>query len=273
MLPDLAPSATGLPGLGLTQLMGLALQFLFAMLRIGAFVLSAPLFAARYVSLPIRIMISVCLTVPLIGRVPMPAVESLTALNAVTWAMQEMAIGLAAGLVLQILFAAATMAGDRIAATAGLALAAQVDPSTGTQTPVISQFFLMFLLSIFVTMDGHLAAVRLVLDSYTLFPPGTPMNAAFMLDSGLEAAKTMFYDASKLMMPVVSVLLILNVVIGVITRSAPQLNIFAFGFPLTMTITILLLFMNVPTLGIALEALVAQALQVLSVMFEGMSNG
>lgn len=272
MLPDLAPSATGLPGVELSQLVGLSLQFLFAMLRIGAFVVSAPLFAARFVSLPVRIIIAVCLTVPLMGTVPLPEPEALATVTAVPWAIRELAIGLAAGLVLQILFAAAVMAGDRIANTAGLGLAAQVDPATGSQSPVIGQFFMLFLLVIFVTEDGHLAAIRLVLDSYRLLPVGAPIDAGAMTGAGMTATSRMFRDAAQLMMPVVSVLLLLNIVIGVITRSAPQLNIFAFGFPLTMTATLLLLFLTVTSLGPALAERVAWALQLLREMLNGLPD-
>ena len=273
MLTDLASSSTGIPGLELAALTELGVQFLFAMLRIGAFVLSAPLFAARFVALPVRIVISVCIAVWIVRHVPMPAASDLASLQSVTWVLQELAIGLAAGLVLQIYFAAAVMAGDRIANTAGLGLAAQVDPATGSQTPVIGQFFMLFLLAIFVVADGHLVAIRLVLQSYTLLPPGPSGMALGFIDDGLGATGAMFVAAVRLMMPVVAVLLLLNIVIGVITRSSPQLNIFAFGFPLTMTVTLLLLFLTTATLGDALLDHMAQALQHLGDMLGGRVNG
>lgn len=273
MLPDLTASSSGIPGLELAALTELGLQFLFAMLRIGAFVLSAPLFAARFVSLPVRIVISVCIAVWIVRNVQMPSASDLASLQSVTWVLRELGIGLAAGLVLQIYFAAAVMAGDRIANTAGLGLAAQVDPATGSQTPVIGQFFMLFLLAIFVAVDGHLLAIRLVLQSYTLLPPGsTGADMAFSQD-GLDATSEMFIAAVRLMMPVVAVLLLLNIVIGVITRSSPQLNIFAFGFPLTMTVTLVLLFLTTVTLGDALLDHMAQALQHLAEMLGGRVNG
>jgi len=273
MLSDLASSSTGVPGLELAELTDLGLQFLFAMLRIGAFVLSAPLFAARFVSLPVRIIITVCIALWILQNVPMPPAEELASLESVTWVLRELAIGLVAGMVLQIYFAAAVMAGDRIANTAGLGLAAQVDPTTGSQTPVIGQFFMLFLLAIFVAVDGHLVAIRLVLESYTLLPPGRPGTGLGFTDDGLAATDEMFRSAVRLMMPVVSVLILLNIVIGVITRSSPQLNIFAFGFPLTMTVTLLLLFVTATTLGDALLDHMAQALQHVGDMLGGRVNG
>jgi flagellar biosynthetic protein FliR len=273
MLSDLASSSTGVPGLELAELTDLGLQFLFAMLRIGAFVLSAPLFAARFISLPVRIIITVCIAIWILQHVPMPPARDLASLESVTWVLRELAIGLAGGMVLQIYFAAAVMAGDRVANTAGLGLAAQVDPATGSQTPVIGQFFMLFLLAIFVAADGHLLAIRLVLESYTLLPPGRPGLGAPLIQDGLDATGEMFRVAVRLMMPVVSVLILLNFVIGVITRSSPQLNIFAFGFPLTMTVTLLLLFLTTVILGDALLDHMAQALQHLAEMLGGGANG
>lgn len=273
MLGDVATSSSGIPGLELAELTDLGLQFLFAMLRIGAFVLSAPLFAARFVSLPVRIIITVCIAVWILQHVQMPPAQNLASLTSVTWVLRELGIGLAAGMVLQIYFTAAVMAGDRIANSAGLGLAAQVDPATGSQTPVIGQFFMLFLLAIFVAVDGHLVAIRLILESYTLIPPGPVGTENAFTQDGLAATGEMFRAAVQLMIPVVSVLIVLNIVIGVITRSSPQLNIFAFGFPLTMTVTLLLLFVTTTTMGDALLDHMAQALQHLGDMLGGRVNG
>ncbi|MEL6915454.1 MAG: flagellar biosynthetic protein FliR [Pseudomonadota bacterium] len=264
---------SGLPGLALSEVSGALLQFFFAMLRIGAFVVAAPLFAARFVPLQVRIVITVCLTFPLMGLVQIPVANDLATARAVAWALREMVLGLSAGLVLSILFAIAVVAGDRIANTAGLGLAAQVDPNTGTQSPVIGQFFSLFLLAIFLSQDGHLAAIGLVLESYRLIPITAPINGAELTGAGLEAAREMFQGAARVMMPVVGILLVLNFVIGVITRSAPQLNIFAFGFPLTMSATLVLLLLTATGLGTAFTALSDDALARLAAMFRGAADG
>ncbi|MBQ1203750.1 MAG: flagellar biosynthetic protein FliR, partial [Loktanella sp.] len=214
-----------------------------------------------------------CLTTALIGQVPVPPVSELAQISAAFLALTELAIGLGAGLFLQVLFAAVLMAGDRIANTAGLGLASQIDPATGTQSPVIGQVFSLFLLGIFVATDVHLLVIRVVLDSYTLVPIGAAIQPTAMLDAGLTAAGVMFYDAARLMMPVVIILLIVNIVIGVITRSAPQLNIFAFGFPLTMSVTLFLLWLTAPSLAPAFALLLDQAALGLVRLFAGLANG
>lgn len=264
MGPDAA-----LPALALSEVTGVLLQGLFAMLRVGAFVISAPLFAARFIPLPVRIIIAVVLTIPVISTVPMPAPEVLASLSVVPMIAVELALGLAAGLVLQILFASATMAGDWIAATAGLSFAAQMDPSTGGQSPVIAQLLFLLILGLFLAEDGHLAAIRLIVDSYAVIPPGGAIATGALTGAGLTAAGMLFRTAAALMLPVVSILLLVNVVIGVITRSAPQMNLFSFGFPLMLTTAIGLLFLTVPSLGHAMAGLFPRALDLLAGFLTG----
>ena len=269
----MTPETAILPGLDLTQVTGLALQFLFAMLRIGAFVVSAPLFAARFVPLTVRIVIAVALTVPVMALAPLPPPEQVASLSAVPMVLTEIAIGLAAGLTLSILFGAAMMAGDWIAATAGLSFAAQMDPSTGGQSPVIAQLMYLTLIALFLAEDGHLVALRIVLESYALVPPGAAVDPAAMITAGLAAGAQMFAFAARLMLPVVSVLLLVNVVIGVITRSAPQMNLFSFGFPLTLSVAVALLHLTAPAQGAALAGILQPALDLLTQMMVELGDG
>lgn len=264
---------SGIPGLELAELISYSVQFMFAMLRIGAFIIAAPFFAARYIVLQVRIVMVVILTIPVITQVPMPPVDVLVSLKAVPMILSEITLGLAAGLVLSIIFGTASVAGDRIAATAGLGFAAQIDPASGTSVPVISQLFSLFMLATFVALDGHLVALRMMIESYTLIPPGGPLVTAPMLEAGKEAARDMFTFSVQLMMPVVSILLLVNVLIGVITRSAPQMNIFSFGFPMTLTMTVVLLFVGAPVLGKANEWVMGAALDLMDHMLQEMANG
>ncbi|SPF80092.1 flagellar biosynthetic protein FliR [Pseudoprimorskyibacter insulae] len=263
----------GIPGLQLSAIIGMALQFLFAMLRVGAFVVSAPLFSARFIPLQVRIILAVFLTIPVMGFAQVPPPETLATLTAVPWMIRELVIGLAAGLVLQILFSCAVMAGELVASTAGLGFAAQMDPATGTQTPVVGQIFSLFLLATFVAEDGHLAALRIVIDSYALIPIGQPIHMGALIEAGSEATRAMYLFAVQLMFPVVSVLLIVNVTIGIITRSAPQMNLFSFGFPLTLSITLIQLYLTAPSLGPAISTKIESALNALAIMTEAAAYG
>lgn len=270
---DIGGTAATLPGLDLSALIGLLLQFLFAMLRIGAFMVAAPLFGGAFVPLPVRIVASVVLTLPVMALVDLPAPDTLATLAAVPMIVTELVIGLSAGLVLTVLFGAAAIAGDRIATTAGLGFASQIDPTSGGQTPVVSQIFALFLLAVFLAEDGHLVALRIVLDSYATAPAGTPLALGVLAVAGLDAAGRMFLLGMQLMLPAVSVLLLVNVVVGVLTRSAPQLNIFSFGFPVTLMAAIVLLFLGAPTMGVALSDLGQVANDALATMLGALSDG
>ncbi len=266
-------SGADIPGYDLSLVISWISQFFFLSLRIGAFLLAGPGFGGRFVPLPIRIVATMVITLPLIGRVPVPSVEELSQLSSVNLVANELVIGLMAGLTLTIFFSAAAIAGDRIANTAGLGFAAQMDPSAGAQVPVVAQIFNLFLLMVFIALDGHLTAFRIVLDSYSYLPPGHMANPAALIVGGLTAGARMFVLGAKIMLPIVATLLLLNLMVGVFTRSAPQLNVFSFGFPVTITATIVLLFLTVPSVGDAFDMLVQDGLNLLEQTLEDASHG
>lgn len=235
-----------LPGMELARLADPLAAFFFTMLRIGAFLIASPVFGGRFVPLPVRIVASVCLALPVALQPGLPGADDLARLSAVPMMMAEIAVGVVAGLVLTVLFAAAGMAGDRIANAAGLGFAMQVDPSAGGQSPVIGQLFGLAMLVVFLGTDSHLAVLRIIYDSYSAFPPGATPAPRILVATGLEAGAMMFTLAAALMLPVVSGLLILNLAVGVITRSAPQLNLFSVGFPIAILASFILLWLTVP---------------------------
>ena len=254
-----------LPGMGLSAVMGWLAQYVFAMLRIGAFLLASPAFGGRFVPLQVRIAATALLALPVMaGGVALPAPAELAGLSALPMVMTELALGLVAGLVLALMFGAASLAGDRIAATAGLGFAAQYDPAAGGQTPVVAQLFGLVLIMVFFSLDGHLVVIRIVLESYVAVPPGSAPDLPALVSAGIVAGGRMFALGAAVMLPVVSVLLLLNLAVGVLTRSAPTINIFSFGFPVTMTVTLVLLYLTVPGLVVALEGVVREALEMLA---------
>lgn len=262
-----------LPGLALNDVFDLLVRHMVAMLRIGAFLVASPVFGGRFVPLPIRIMATTVLALPVAAQMPLPSTEIVASLAFTGVLLAELCVGLVGGLVLSIMFATASIAGDRIASTAGLGFAAQFDPAGGGQTPVVASIFSLFLLSVFIGSDGHLVAIRMILESYETLPIGGSLNPSVLVAAGLEAGATMFAISATMMLPIVTVLLLLNIVIGVLTRSAPQLNVFSFGFPVTMTATMALIFVFAPGLIGSFADLLDTALLALADMLEAAGNG
>ena len=122
-------------------------DLLFLSLRIGAFLIAAPFFGSRMVPLNVRIILIFSLAIFLQGWVVTPDFTNVTASELILTIFVELALGLTAGLVFAIAFATVSVSGETIAATSGLSFAMQVDPATGTQSPVVSQFLTLFILS------------------------------------------------------------------------------------------------------------------------------
>jgi len=232
-LPTL-DDVVGLGGIELQLLIDFVLVFFLHTLRLSAFFLSAPFFGAAAIPVQARVIASVVIAFGFYGLIEAPDPQNLPFLGIVEVALIEVAIGLSLGLAFTIVFSAVALTGEKIAASAGLGFAAQMDPNSGGQTPVISQFLNLFAIAAFLSLDGHLHMIALIRMSYEVLPLGQPFKFSAFVSGGLAAAGHMFTIASQLMLPVVSILLLANITVGVVTRSAPQLNLFSFGFPLTI---------------------------------------
>lgn len=234
----------GLGGLDLQLLLDFLLVIFLHTIRLSAFFLSAPFFGAAAIPIQARVIISVVIAFSFYGLIEVPDPKNLPFLALIEIVLIEIAIGLSLGLAFTIIFSAVALTGEKIAASAGLGFAAQMDPNSGGQTPVISQFLNLFAIAAFLSLSGHLHVISLLRMSYDVLPLGEELNFGALIKGGLEAAGHMFTIASQLMLPVVSILLLANITVGVVTRSAPQLNLFSFGFPLTILTCFIALYVS-----------------------------
>ena len=262
-----------LPGVNLQFVMDLLAGLFLASLRIGAFLISSPFFGGSSVPLQVRIIMAVLLGVAVMTTVEVPDWQAFAGLNGLQVILTELAIGISSGLILTIWFSAVLLAGEKIASSAGLGFAAQIDPDSGGQTPVVSKTFSLFLTVIFLSWNGHLLVLRAVADSYTYLPVGSMPAFPVLIQSGIAAAGSMFLAATIIMLPLTAFLMAINLVIGVITRSAPQLNLFSFGFPISMIGIFVLLYLWVDVLGGAMDDLSHAAVENIQLVLGAMING
>ncbi len=271
-LSELEPMGP-LPGLALDQLVLMLASFMLASLRIGAFLIAAPVLGSRSIPVQIRIVLAALLSVLVMSYGHVPDFEHFSNLRILAVIVTEIAIGLAAGLILTIWFAAAVLAGEKIATSAGLGYAAQVDPNSGGQTPVVSQILSLFMIMLFFGMNGHLVILRTMLDSYDYLPIGVMPGWGAFIKGGIGAASSMFLAAAIIMLPFSIVMLMINLAIGVITRSAPQLNLFSFGFPISLLSIFVILYLSVGPLSLALKDLGVSAMENLHLVMEAVAHG
>jgi flagellar biosynthetic protein FliR len=230
-----------------TELMGWAAGFYWPFLRISALFLASPIFSASSFPVRARVILAVLITGLVAPSLPeLPQVDPIGPLGLLL-AMQQIVIGLGMGFAMQMVFAAVVIAGQSISMTMGLGFAMAVDPQSGVQVPVLSQFYLILATLIFLALDAHLVLIHFVVESFWLLPVGmSNWRPDFGLDMALWGSQ-MFLSAILLALPSLTAILLINITFGVITRAAPQLNIFAVGFPVTILAGFVFIIITLPT--------------------------
>ena len=206
-------------------------RLLFVMTRIGAALLAAPFFSAAAVPVQLRVAITGALAVLVATWLPISVPPALLSLGGLLILLNEVLIGLALGFVLQLSFAAPVLAAEQIGGAMGMSIAASVDPVSGAHSPVLGQYFTVLLTVTFLGLGAHLTWLRLVVESYTALPPGGAWFGAAQIETLLGFASQMFIAAVAIALPVTLVLLLVQLVAGVLSRSAPSLNLFSLGLP------------------------------------------
>lgn len=222
-------------------------SILWPFLRISALFVAIPVFSGRLVPARIKVALSLLIaafTIPLLPDAPQVDFFSYQAL---VTGIQQLLIGLLMGFALQIVFSAIVFAGQGIAYSMGLGFASMVDPITGVSVPVISQFYLVLATLLFLTMGGHLVMIELLIDSFRTFPIGMQGFGGNDIWTVIAWSSRIFSAGLLMALPAIASLLMVNIAFGVVTRAAPQLNIFAVGFPITLVLGSLLMWVTVPS--------------------------
>lgn len=206
-------------------------RLVFVMIRIGAALLAAPFFGAANVPAQVRVGMTGVIAVLVCAWTPLQAPANLLSLEGLLIVAGEIVVGLALGFILQITFAAPAIAAEMISGTMGMSMAVTSDPASGGQSSVLGQYFSVVLALIFLTLGAHLEFLSLVIDSYRAFPPGQTWLGADRFEFIAAFGGQMFVTSIAIALPVTLILLIVQVVTGVLSRSAPSLNLFALGLP------------------------------------------
>ena len=252
-----------LPGIDLFNLYQYLVIFFIASLRISSFLISAPFFSLGGIPLQVRIVAGISLTAFLFPVIKVPDLQTMPGFNLFLIILSEIGIGLSVGLVLTIIFSAAAVAGEKIASTAGLSMSSMIDPQSGGQTLVLSTVLILFLISCFLSLDGHLFIIKMLMESYVYLPIGLSINFLQVSNIAIETFGDMLYLAALISLPVVGGLLLIQASIGVITRSAPSLNLFSFGFPIALIAVFVFLYAGVGPISDAFSDLTGTAINLI----------
>ncbi len=165
----------------------------------------------------------------------------------------EFLTGAAIGFAARLLFAVAEVAGAFMGVSSGLAMARAFDPMTGQSSNIIGQIMTTFVMLLFITIGGHYAMLGAAIDSFERFPIGEPQLLMGLISNLLDTAEVMFALAFRLSAPVIITALVVNASMGLLVRMAPQLNLFAVGFLVVIGAGLMMLYYEVPTIGVQFQ--------------------
>jgi flagellar biosynthetic protein FliR len=241
-------------------------EILFLSLRAGAAMLAAPLFGAISVPPQLRAFFGVALAVFISQWVPLPAVPDLNSIEGGLILLQEAVIGFALGFILQVAFFVPILAAEQIAGTMGLAMATAIDPASGAQSGAIGQFFSLLLIFIFLSLGAHLVWFELIIESYRLLPPGSGLLSAGLSKQIVDFGGAAFAAAAAIALPIVLILLLVQTVTGILSRSAPALNLFALGLPAGVLAGLAALIAGLPIITEQMSSLTSLSLEAAAAM-------
>lgn len=247
-----------------SELISLIAAFVWPLTRILGLIAIAPPFGNRGV--PTRVKIFLGMLLAMIVAPTIPPLENVDpiSISGIMILMQQLVIGLAMGFMIRVIFAGIEMAGETIGLTMGLGFATFFDPQTRGRSSAISQFLVIITTLLFLSMNVHLSLFEVLINSFKTIPISTSLTMGFSFLKLAIWGEEIFKIGMLLSMPIVAALLIANIALGILTRAAPQLNLFGIGFPITIGVGFLMLYLLLPHLMGPVEAIFQHGINAVS---------
>ena len=245
------------------QLEALIVSFFWPFMRLIALMLTAPLFAERAIPQRVRIGLAIAITAVLVPTLPPPPAVHPVSLAGAAILAQQLVIGAALGLAMRIVFVAVETAGEIAGLQMGLGYATLFDPERADMIPVLGQFLGLLAILAFLALDGHLHMVQVLADTFRILPVSGPGLGRGGFMTLVQWGSEIFTAGVLLALPLLGAMLIANIALGILTRAAPQLNLFAVGFPLTLGAGLVILALTMPLLAPQLVKLFGQGYEMM----------
>lgn len=221
-------------------------MYLWPFVRILAMLMSEPVMGGRMIPARVKVALAMLISFAVVPLIDPPPAISPASPEGFLVLVQQILVGVAIGFSMRLVFAGIEMAGSLIGLQMGLGFANFFDPVNSAQTPVVGQFFGLLAVLLYFAFDAHILMVATLAESFHILPVSTtPLNAD-MWSTLARAGGQIFFIGIVLSLPVVAVLLISNIAIGIMTRAAPTLNLFAVGFPITLLGGMIIIYISLP---------------------------
>lgn len=244
-----------------SQLDAWIMYLIWPLARILALIATAPITSTPQFPRNAKIGLAVLMTVIMVPTLPPAAVSTPDSAAAMLLLAREIAIGVAMGLAMRVVFAAVAMAGDIIGLQMGLGYAQFFDPHSNATVPVLGQFLGLVVSLAFLSVNGHLLLLTALAESFRQIPADSSYGLATGAMALVQWGSTIFEAGVHMALPIIAALMITNAALAVLTRASPQLNIFAIGFPLTLGVGFIALLLVLPYLMPGFERLFDQGVQ------------
>jgi len=216
-------------------------MYFWPLLRVLALIMTAPVLSESRIPRRVKLGLGVVITIVIAPTLPATQDVPIVSVDALWLAMQQILIGVALGFTMQFAFATIRTAGELIGLQMGLSFATFVDPTSHLNMPVLARILDMLALLLFLTFNGHLWLISMLVDTFHTLPiGGNPVNSNAYL-ALTRAAGMIFLNGLMLALPIITLLLTINLSLGLLNRMAPQLSVFVIGFPVTLSVGILLI--------------------------------
>ena len=244
------------------QLVAWISPILWPFLRILAVFTAAPILSSR--AFPVRARIALAFFIafaaqPSLQGQPLISINGPEALGTV---VQQVGIGLAIGFTVRLIFAALELAGEVVGLQMGLGFASFFNPALNNQSSAVGRFYGQLAAFLFVVMNGHLIVLMAVIKSFDAFPLDQNFLEALKKMKLYELGTDLFASALWIALPVIGMLMFANLALGIVSRVAPQMNIFAIGFPVTLTVGLIGIAATVPLLDQPMLALMERVIEI-----------
>jgi flagellar biosynthetic protein FliR len=246
------------------QLYAIINAFFWPFVRILSLFSSAPLLGDKAVPARVKIALAMACAILVAPTLSDAPASSPFSGDGVMLLLQQVLIGVSIGFGMRFVFAAVELAGDMIGLQMGLSFATFIDPQNSTETPIVGSFLGIIASLILLALNGHLLMIAALIDSFRIIPISAQPELTLSIGRIVALGGEIFRIGLHLSLPVLATLLVLNLAMGVLSRAAPQMNIFAVGFPMTILAGLFLLGLSLPYIVSALDRVLVQAIGTLS---------
>ncbi|MDD3353964.1 flagellar biosynthetic protein FliR [Zoogloea sp.] len=231
---------------------------------------AAPIFGNNAIPRRLKLIVALAVAIGVTPVIPEGPVIPVDSWNGMLVLLQQSLIGIAMGLTMRVVFAALDLMGEIVSLQMGLSFATFFDPIAGGQTAVVGEFLTLLSSLIFLSLNGHLLMVDTLAHSFEWLPisPATVHAGGWVVLVRFGA--TVFAAGLLMAFPVITALLITNIALGVLTRAAPQLNLFAIGFPITLTVGFVALMLSLNHLAPLLQHFYDQGFSTIGAMLRAL---